>query len=409
MSESPDKNSNHTSDNTYKNTLDYAVFDSDQHYYEPTDCFTRYFPEKHRDKAIHVTDTKDGRAEIWIGEKPFTFLHWRFDKFARAGALKQMLKLAQTPDYENQVLENVRPEFLSREPRLELMDKQGIESCLMFPTLAVCVEHFMTDDPEQMYLNFHSFNRWLKDDWGYGQDGRIHAAPLLSLLDLDRAVAELDWLLAEGARVISMRPGPAFGRSPADPYFDPIWARINEAKIPVAYHVGESGYNEMMSVHWGEEANPSSHRQSAFQWTNFYGDRPIMDTVSALTFHNLFGRFPNVNIISVENGSAWVAYILKAMDKMGGMGRNGPWPGGRIHGKPSKILKRHLFVSPFYEDDVEGLADLLGPTQVVFGSDFPHPEGLADPLSFREEISNRTTSEVRQIMRGNARALVGLS
>jgi len=94
---------------------------------------------------------------------------------------------------------------------------------------------------------------------------------------------------------------------------------------------------------------------------------------------------------------------------MGGMGRNGPWPGGRIRGKSSQILKRPLFGSPVYEEDVEGLADLLGPTQVVFGSDFPHPEGLADPLSFREEISNRTTSEVRQIMRGNARALVGLS
>ena len=389
--------------------LEYSVFDSDQHYYEPTDCFSRYIAKKHEAKAIHVTEGKDGKTDIWIGEKPFTFLQWRFDKYPRAGSLKQMLKLMETPDYENQIMEDVRPEFLTREPRLKLMDQQGIESCLMFPTLAVCVEHFMTDDPEQMYLNFHSFNRWLKEDWGFGQDGRILAAPLLSLLDLDRAVEELDWLLAEGAKVISMRPGPAFGRSPADPYFDPIWSRLNEAKVPVAYHVGESGYNVMMSVHWGETANPSSHRQSAFQWTNFYCDRPIMDTVSALTFHNLFGRFPNVNIISVENGSVWVEYIMKAMDKMGGMGRNGPWIGGRVRGKPSKLLKQHLYVSPFYEDDVEGLVDLLGTTQVVFGSDFPHAEGLADPLSFREEISNRTRGEVRQIMRDNGRALVGLS
>jgi predicted TIM-barrel fold metal-dependent hydrolase len=389
--------------------LGYSLFDSDQHYYEPSDCFSRNIAEKDRSKSIHVTQTAEGKTEIWIGEKPFTFLNWRFDRYPKAGSLKLMLKLMQTPDYENQVMEDVRPEFLTREPRLKLMDEQGIESCFMFPTLAVCVEHFMADDPEQMYLNFHSFNQWLKDEWGFGQDGRIFAAPQLSLLDLDRAVDELDWLLAEGARVIGMRPGPAFGRSPADPYFDPIWSRINEAKVPVAYHVGESGYNEMMSVHWGETANPSSHRQSAFQWTNFYCDRPIMDTVSALTFHNLFGRFPNINIVSVENGSGWVEYILKAMDKMGGMGRNGPWIGGRVRGRPSKILLQHLFVSPFFEDDVEGLTELLGSSQVVFGSDFPHAEGLADPLSFRNEIKGRTSAEVRQIMRDNGRGLVGLS
>jgi len=73
----------------------------------------------------------------------------------------------------------------------------------------------------------------------------------------------------------------------------------------VAFHIGESGYNELFSTAWGERANPPSHEQSAFQWASFYGDRPIMDTVAALTLHNLFGRFPNVRIASIENGSLW--------------------------------------------------------------------------------------------------------
>jgi predicted TIM-barrel fold metal-dependent hydrolase len=260
-----------------------------------------------------------------------------------------------------------------------------------------------------MYQNFHAFNRWLLDDWGFGRDGRLIGVPLLSLLDRDRAMEELDWLLAEGARVVSMRPGPAYGRSPADPWFDPIWARLDEARVPVAYHVGESGYNELYSVAWGEEPNPSSHRQSAFQWTSFYGDRPIMDTLSALVFHNLFGRFPNVRVMSVENGSGWVAYLMNAMDKMGGMGRNGPWIGGRIREKPSLILKRHLAVSPFHEDDIEALTRVLGHASVLFGSDFPHPEGLAEPLCFRDGIAGLAGSEIEAIMSGNGRRLAGLA
>jgi predicted TIM-barrel fold metal-dependent hydrolase len=287
------------------------------------------------------------------------------------------------------------------------MDAQGLESCLLFPTLGVCVEHFMKDDPDQLYANLHAFNRWLEEDWGFGTDGRIYGVPLMSLRDRERAVEELEWVLERGARVISLRPGPAYGRSPADPYFDPFWARLAEAGAVACFHIGESGYNQMMSVQFGEEANPSSHLQSAFQWSCFYGDRPIMDTVASLIFGNLFGRFPSLNVLSVENGSLFVPYLMRLMDKMGGMGRNGPWPGGRIREKPSQILKRHVFVSPYHEEDIVALVGEIGASQVVFGSDFPHAEGLAEPCQFLEELGGVGAADVRRVMRDNAMGLVG--
>ncbi len=196
--------------------------------------------------------------------------------------------------------------------------------------------------------------------------------------------------------------------APADPLYDPFWARANEAGVTVVYHVGESGYNELMSVHWGEQANPSSHSQSAFQWTNFYGDRPIMDTISALILHNLFGRYPNVKIVSVENGSLWVPYLMKVMDKMKGMGRNGPWIGGRVRGRASEIFKEHVHVNPYHEEDHALLAELIGPDRVVFGSDFPHPEGLPEPAIFVERIQSQfSADDLRLVLRDNARRLVG--
>ena len=114
----------------------------------------------------------------------------------------------------------------------------------------------MKDDPEQLYAQLPRVQPWLDDDWGFDYGGRIYAPPVLSLRDLDRAVAELDWVLGRGARVIALRPGPAYGRSPADPHFDPFWARVDEAGVLVAFHVGESGYNEMLAPYWGEEAEP---------------------------------------------------------------------------------------------------------------------------------------------------------
>lgn len=386
--------------------LGYALADADTHYYEPRDCFTRHMPARHAHLAIQVVGSGEDER-IVVGDKPFTFLRANYDRVMRPGALREMLR-GMASGEESAAEEDIQPEYLQRAARLAMMDAQGVECAMVFPTLAVCVEHFMKDDPIQLYANFEAFNRWLEEEWGFGADGRIFAAPLVSLRDVDLAVAELDRLIERGARVVSLRPGPAYGRSPADPHFDPFWARIDEAGVVVGLHIGESGYNELYSTAWGEAPNPESHLQSALQWTSFYGDRPIMDTVAAMVLHNLFGRFPNVRVASVENGSLWVPYLLKALDKMKGMGRNGPWLGGYVAGKPSEIVRRHVFVSPYHEEPIPPLIDLIGADQVLFGSDWPHPEGLAVPLDFTEGLAGVGDGVVRKVMRDNTRGLLGL-
>ena len=395
--------------------LGFALFDADNHYYEPRDAFTRHIEPRFRDRAVRVLPRGDGAEEIWIDRRRFTFLddmEQNFETTLRPGSLREFLRslTQERPVDAEPVQIPVDPAFVEREARLRLMDAQGIESVFLFPTLGVCVEHFLKHDVELSYANLRAFNRWLLEDWGFAWRSRIFATPILSLLDVDEAVKDLEWMLANGAPAVNLRIGPVAGRSPADPVYDPIWARMNEAGLTVAFHVGESGYNEMMSVHWGEAANPSSHSQSAFQWTNFYGDRPIMDTISALILHNLFGRFPNLKVLSVENGSLWVPYLLKVMDKMKGMGRHGPWLGGRVQGRPSEIFKRHVWVNPYHEEDHVALAELIGVDHVVYGSDFPHPECVPHPDEWLTEMRGKfAPDDLRRVMRENARRLVGLA
>ena len=385
------------------------IFDADNHYYEPEDCFTRYMPADRIDDAIRVVTGDDGQPTVLAGDVPFTFLTDPFgDTGAKPGSLREMLQQmkAGTPIDENTALESRHlPPYQNHEARVELLDQQGVDASVLFPTFGVCVEHCIRRDAERTALNLRAFNRWLHEEWGFGADGRIYGVPLFSLLDVDAAVDELEWALDHGARFVHLRPGPQGGHNPADPRFDPFWERVVEAGLTVAFHISESGFNELYSVHWGEEANPSSHRQSAFQWTSFYGDLPIMQTISGLTFWNFFGRFPNIRIMSVENGSLWVPYLLAAMDKMKGMGRNGPWPGGYVKGRPSEILREKLFVSPYHEEDIVALVDTLGASQVLFGSDYPHPEGLAEPLSFRDSIETLPAVDQDRIMGQNLAAL----
>jgi len=386
----------------------YQLFDADNHYYEPEDCVSGWVEPRYRERALRVETLPDGTRQVFFGDAPFVNDGTSFvkDTCVKPGALREMLRTQQGGLPGDAASEPTRREYLERDARLTLMDEQGLESALLFPSMAVMIEYWMKHDPELSYACLDGFNRWLLETWGFDHQGRIYGAPVISLADRDRAVAQLDHALAHGARVIAMLPGPAYGRSPADPWFDSFWARANEAKLAVAYHIGDSGYLDRYSVDWGEEANPRSYARSAFQWVSFFGDRPIMDTLAALVLHNLFGRYPDVKVLSVENGSIWVDYLLKVMDKMKGMGRSGPWLGGYVKGRPSDVFKRHVWVAPYHEEDVGGLMDSIGPSQVLFGSDFPHAEGLADPSDFQGAISSRSEAEIRQVMRDNILGII---
>jgi predicted TIM-barrel fold metal-dependent hydrolase len=73
---------------------------------------------------------------------------------------------------------------------------------------------------------------------------------------------------------------------------------------------------------------------------------------------------------------------------------------------PVDALRRNLYISPFWEDDVRSLADLLPIDHVVFGSDFPHPEGLADPLSYLDHLTGLSDNEIRDLMGGTLSGLI---
>lgn len=68
----------------------------------------------------------------------------------------------------------------------------------------------------------------------------------------------------------------------------------------------------------------------------------------------------------------------------------------------------HLHVSPFYEEDIVGLVNDIGPERVMFGSDYPHPEGVAEPVDYARRLEGLREDQIRMIMRDNAASLFGI-
>jgi predicted TIM-barrel fold metal-dependent hydrolase len=68
-----------------------------------------------------------------------------------------------------------------------------------------------------------------------------------------------------------------------------------------------------------------------------------------------------------------------------------------------------VWVAPYYEDDMAMLKDLLGVDRLLFGSDFPHTEGLPEPTAFVKDIPTFTERETRKVMRDNVLDLLGVT
>jgi len=386
----------------------YQLWDADNHFYEVRDCFSRHIESRYKDTAIQARRAKDGQEYWYCGDKHLTFCNVKFDKTEAAGSFKEILKNPRLGGFgEAQGESSMLPAFHDRDARLALMDSQNVEATIMFPSMANGVEQDLLDNPEVLYANLRSYNRWLEEDWGFGRDGRIFATGCLSLADEDLAVEELDRLLKAGVKVIYLRPAPGGGAQPcsiADHRFDRFWARLEEAKVPVGFHLS-AGFFDQSSV-WGENPRPGTRNTSALQFAMFHVDNPIMTTLATMVLHNLFGRFPGLRVISVENGCAWVPYLLKSLNKAAMWGRFGDWPGGPLPAHPSEMFKRNVYVVPFHEDNTLELVKRIGVDRVLMGSDYPHAEGLARPAEFEESLTALDPVSVRKIMRDNLHDLL---
>jgi predicted TIM-barrel fold metal-dependent hydrolase len=190
-------------------------------------------------------------------------------------------------------------------------------------------------------------------------------------------------------------------RSFAYEEFDPFWARVVDAGILVSMHASDSGYSRYQSD-WTGPREMLPFRLDPFSMLTGK-ERPIYDTMAALTCHGLLTRFPDLKIASVENGGGWVPPFL---DHLGDVYSKMPQA---FEEDPVEAFKRNIYLSPFHEDDIGHLVDLIGVDHILFGSDFPHPEGLAEPCSYLDHLpAGLPADDVAKIMGGNLGQLMGV-
>jgi len=388
--------------------LPYPLFDADNHLYETQDAFTRYLPKEYASAIQYVQI--NGRTKIAIRGQISEYIpNPTFEVVARPGAMEEYFATGNPEGKSRREIfgEPMRsiPAFREPGPRMELMDELSIQRTLMFPTLASLLEERMRDDPELIGVVVHSLNQWLDEVWSFNYKDRIFTTPVISLPIVSKAIAELDWAVERGARAILVRPAPVPGfrgsRSFAQPEFDPFWKRVVEHGVLVAMHSSDSGYARYAQDWEGAKTEMLPFVANAFRMVGEW--RPVTDAVASWVCHGALYRFPELKVAVIENGSAW---LMPLLDQMADVYKKMP---EAFPSDPVEEIRNRIHISPFWEDNLGELAGVVGVDRVLFGSDYPHPEGLAQPARYIDVLTERTKlseEDKAKIMGGNLARLI---
>jgi predicted TIM-barrel fold metal-dependent hydrolase len=386
--------------------IDFPAFDADNHYYEALDAFTRHQDPRWARRCVEWCDINGRKYHVIGGKVSHAVVNATFDPIAKAGAMYDFFRGNPNDLPPSEFLKSREPipdYYRDRDARIALMDQQGLEKVWLFPTVGVLYEELLKDDIPALCHTFTAFNRWIEDDWGCSYQDRIFSAPYITLADVDHAVSELQWALDHDARLVALRPAAPttiHGQmSPFNKHFDPFWALADESGITVSVHAGDAGYKSQgyTSEKFAALSDGTGGRPSV---SMFKLERAAHDFLISSVFEKLFVRFPNLRLASVENGSAYLRTMFRRIESS-----KHKVPGYFNDHDPIETFKEHVWINPFWEDDPYELVDMMGADRVIFGSDWPHVEGMPQPLDYAREIKELDDADQHLVLHDNSELL----
>ena len=281
--------------------------------------------------------------------------------------------------------------------RSAILDKFNIAAQLVFSTFAPGQFLSRGVDTELLYGGIRAHTRALVDFCS--SDPRLLAVPLIPFADIERAIEELEFALAQnpGAIVVnSTSPSKTMG--PGHSSLDPIWARLQDADIPFVTHVGTGG--KLVPTGYRQNGRPvppdflgggENIRSKDFINIGYWPE----NFLSCLALDGVFERFPRLRGASIEQGAEWVPGMLKKLDGAMQFARTEP-DLAALPLAASDYIRRQVKFTPFAKDDVGWVLDNVGPDLLMFSTDFPHPEGTRDPIGRFEAHLERFDDAVRE-------------
>ncbi len=365
------------------------IVDADGHILEPKDLWQTYLEPRYRDRALRI-ETDDKGFEHWVvNGKPYDY---RYGVFGDMGAIGKKLERYFTPGQvtydEGRAL---FPGGGDPHERVKLLDAEGIDKVLLYPSLGITWEGGC-DDAELAQAYCRAYNNWLLDFCSHYPDC-LYAIAHISLMDPELGAKELERSVKAGAKGAMLRAYPSGDRPYGHPDNDVFWATAQDLGVPVGLHIGGNGRlagHELFDITFG----------AGTWWIYNMFAVDVQIGLMSLMHGGVFQRYPGLTVALLESGCGWVGYWLDRMDETyRHMGFSTP-----LDEQPSEYFKRQCIIT-MDPDEALGPATVrhVGAQCFMWDSDYPHSDGHMNAVAeIREAVAELPQADQRMILGDNA-------
>jgi uncharacterized protein len=229
-------------------------------------------------------------------------------------------------------------------------------------------------------------------------DARLLPTAYVPLVDFDAAIAMTDEAIAMGAAALLVASGCPPEHSPSHRSLDPVWARAQEAQLPIVFHVGGTG--DLIDPAYfqnGLPIPPDFHGgEENFRSVDYMGiPGPPAQTLATMIFDGVLERFPDLRIGVIEQGAIWVPSWMRQMESAFDAFVKHEERLRDLSMRPSDFVRRQIRFTPYPTEDVGWIIEQAGPEVCLFSSDYPHVEGGRRPVERFEASLGDADDQIR--------------
>jgi predicted TIM-barrel fold metal-dependent hydrolase len=346
------------------------IVSSDSHAAMPSELWPKYLDSKYHEHLEQI----------------------RYESDLYAGAVVPLSRMAMSGRQE--ILDDHLSEsggyrgVYDREIRLQQMDREGITAELVFHGDARVgdLAHNVTNGvwaSEVWDAGARAYNRWAHDTFG-GSDRLLLVGAIGSCADMDATIAELDWLADHG---FTGTFAPGFLTRPDmpalfEPYWERLWAECEARHLAIVVHAGfgfEQGvlYEQLDNLTREHRAAGGTEQDLLMRlgtevFTDFFSDVKGRRPMWQMMLGGVFDRHPNLRLVITEIRLDWIPATLAHLDSIYDQHR-ADLPAAR---RPSEYWHENCLAGASFMHKVEvEMRHEIGVDTVLFGRDYPHPEG----------------------------------
>jgi predicted TIM-barrel fold metal-dependent hydrolase len=378
------------------------IIDVDQHLFESRTTWSDFIEPAYRADALSITDDEGGWPWLTWRDEQLTPLEVPIPE--RSSLIgDDRLRRVRGERAPAPFDELVPDAYRSAGPRLASLDKFGLDAAVVFPNYGLLWEQRLASDRNAQRANARAYNRFVAGVCAEGQD-RLFAVAHVLLHDPAWAVEEIARVRAEGVRLAMVAPAPVDGKPLSHRDFDPVWAAFSEHGVAPVFHVSE--FESPLHPAWrqGEREDGERLFDSIFLYL-----APAV-ALADLILNGTLERFPDLRVGVVELTASWVPHFLLHIDGASDFYalRHGE-PYRHLGLRPSEYFMRQVRVAALPYEMPNRLVPRVGDDTYMIGSDWPHAEGVADPMAAAERAVAGLTGTARtNILGANAAWLLGL-